>query len=44
MVMKSLTKRITNRLKHILPEVIDKEKSAFVKGRLITDKSLIAME
>ncbi|CAI8617407.1 unnamed protein product [Vicia faba] len=31
-------------LKALLPEIIDEEKSAFVKGKLIKDNALIAME
>jgi len=43
-VMKIVTKAITNRLKHTLGDVIDIEQNAFVQGRLITDNALIAME
>lgn len=42
--MKIVTKVITNRIKAILPNIIDEEQSAFVKGRLISDDALIAME
>jgi hypothetical protein len=42
--LKIVTKTIANRIKCILPDVVDEEQSAFVKGRLITDNALIAME
>lgn len=43
MVMKVVTKTISNRLKHILPEVIDEKKSVFTKGRIIKDNPLITV-
>lgn len=42
--MKIVTKVISNRIKAILPDIIDEEQLAFVKGCLITDNALIAME
>lgn len=33
-----------NSFKETLPEVVDKEQSAFVQERLITDNALIAIE
>lgn len=44
MTMKVVTKSIANRLKRILPEVIDVEKSDFLHGRLITDIAINALE
>ena len=43
-IMKIVTKTIANRIKLILPDVVDEEQSAFVTRRLITDNALIAME
>lgn len=42
MAIKVVTNTISNKLKRILPEVIDEEKSASVQGCLITDNALIA--
>lgn len=44
MVMKIASKSIANRIKKILPDVVDEEQSGFVSGRLITDNALTAME
>lgn len=44
MVMKVVTKVITNRLKELLPDIVSEEQSAFVKGHLMIDNALIAMD
>jgi len=43
-VYKMISKTIANRLKIILPDIIEKYQSAFVHGRLITDNGLLAFE
>lgn len=43
-VFKIIIKTISNRLKLILPKIIEKFQSVFVLGRLITDNVLLAFE
>lgn len=41
---KIITKTIANRLKLVLPDILDSTQSAFMPGRLITDNALLAYE
>lgn len=44
MVYRILSKVLSNRLKRILPGIVDETQSAFVEGRSIQDNVIIAFE
>lgn len=44
LLYKVISKIIANRLKHLLPEAIEPNQSAFVKGRLLLENVLLATE
>lgn len=43
-ILKIVTKTLSNRIKQILPNIVHENQSAFLSRRLITDNSLIASE
>jgi len=43
-ILKIITKTLANRIKQILPNIVHKNQSAFLSGRLVTDNSLITFE
>jgi hypothetical protein len=43
-ILKIITKTIANRIKQILPNIVNDFQSSFLPGRLITDNSLIVFE
>lgn len=42
--MKMVSKTLANRIKKILPDIVDDGQSGFISGRLITNNALVAME
>jgi hypothetical protein len=42
--LKIITKTISNRIKEVLLDIISQNQSAFIKGRLITDNTIIAAD
>lgn len=43
-LVKIITKVVTNRLKEVLDDIISKTQSAFIPGRLISDNIMVSYE